>query len=126
MLKQSRFSPARPKARQDAPFPIQRSRLIEILNIPLPGKELFRQLGVGRVAMLRLRFRFAFGLADELFEHPTGVCCYYAVIAFPKLTGQLKGSEGLRNTCSGVQSVTLKLGQCLFRSGSLHKPPYHG
>ena len=65
MLKQSRFSPARPKARQDAPFPIQRYRLIEILNIPLPGKELFRQMGVGRVAMLRLRFRFAFGLAGR-------------------------------------------------------------
>jgi len=34
------------------------------------GKELFRQLEVGRVEMLRLRFRFACGLAGKLFEHP--------------------------------------------------------
>jgi hypothetical protein len=44
-----------------------RSRLIEILNAPLPGKELFRQLGVGRVEMLRLRVRLACGLAGRPF-----------------------------------------------------------
>ena len=43
----------------------RRSRLIEILNVPHLGKELFRQLGVGRVGMLRLRFRLACGLAGR-------------------------------------------------------------
>ncbi len=32
-----------------------RSRFVTILNVPLPGKELFRQLGVWRVEVLRLR-----------------------------------------------------------------------
>ena len=49
--------------RRDAPFPMLRSRLIEILNVPHSGKELFRQLGVGRVGMLRFRFFLPCGLA---------------------------------------------------------------
>ncbi len=50
-------------AHRDAHFPMLRSRLIEILNVPHPGKELFRQLGVGRVRMLRLRLFLPCGLA---------------------------------------------------------------
>jgi len=46
----------RDEAKQDAEKARQlRSRLIEILNVPL---------------RVRLRFRFACGLADSLFEHP--------------------------------------------------------
>ena len=52
---------------RDAPLPMLRSRLIEILNAPHTGKELFRQLGVGRVRMLRLRFRLPCGLAERPF-----------------------------------------------------------
>ena len=105
MLKQSRFSPARPKARQDAPFPIQRSRLIEILNIPLPGKELFRQLGVGWVEMLRLRFRFACGLADSLFEHPE-VSCTTATLA--KMPTLYRVKLSFSAPCKDVRSVAYK------------------
>ena len=47
----------------DEKDPQLRSRLIEILNVPHLGKELFRQLGVGRVGMLRLRFFLPCGLA---------------------------------------------------------------
>jgi hypothetical protein len=54
-------------ARQDAPFPMLRSRLIEILNVPHLGKELFQQLGVGWVGTLRFRFRLASGLVGWPF-----------------------------------------------------------
>jgi len=47
----------------DEKDPQLRSRLIEILNVPHSGKELFRQLGVGRVRMLRLRLFLTCGLA---------------------------------------------------------------
>jgi hypothetical protein len=47
----------------DEKDPQIRSRLIEILNVPHLGKELFRQLGVGRVRMLRLRLFLPCGLA---------------------------------------------------------------
>jgi hypothetical protein len=52
-------------ARRDAPVPKLRSRLVKILSVPHTGKELFRQLGVGRVRMLRLRCSLACGLAWE-------------------------------------------------------------
>ena len=56
--------PTRPTlAHRDAPCPMLRSRLVEILNVPHLGEELFRQLGVGRVGMLRLRFFLPRGLA---------------------------------------------------------------
>ena len=42
----------------------------EILNVPHLGKELLRQLGVGRVRMLRLRFLLACGLVRGHFEQP--------------------------------------------------------
>jgi hypothetical protein len=47
----------------DEQDPQLRSRLIEILNVPHLGKELFRQLGVGRVGILRLRLFLPCGLA---------------------------------------------------------------
>ena len=49
---------------------MHRSRIVQILNVPRLGKELFRQLGVGRVRMLRLGSSLAAALLDELFEHP--------------------------------------------------------
>ncbi|HKP00780.1 MAG TPA: hypothetical protein VJU02_04025, partial [Nitrospiraceae bacterium] len=55
------------QTRRDALFPRHRARLIEILNISYPGKELFRQLGMGRVRLIRLRFRLACGLAERPF-----------------------------------------------------------
>jgi hypothetical protein len=50
----------------DEKDPQLRSRLIEILNVPHLGKELFRQLGVGRVRMLRFRLFLSCGLAGLL------------------------------------------------------------
>ena len=52
MLKKPAFLTRPTLARQDAPFPMQRSRIVQTVNVPLPGKELFRQLGVGRVRSL--------------------------------------------------------------------------
>ena len=49
------ISPSRPESAKtdslpwDAPFPVLRSRLIEILNVPHSGNELSWQLGDGRV-----------------------------------------------------------------------------
>jgi len=40
---------------------------------PHTGKELFQQLGVGRVIILRLRSSLPAALLDGLFEHPAGV-----------------------------------------------------
>ena len=57
-------------ARRDAPVPKLRSRLVKILNVPRSGKERFRQLGVGRVSMLRLRCSLACGLVARHFEQP--------------------------------------------------------
>jgi hypothetical protein len=54
-LKKSALLTRPTPARQDAPFPRLRSRLESILNVTHTGKELFQQLGVGRVRMLRLR-----------------------------------------------------------------------
>jgi hypothetical protein len=51
-MKKTAFLTRPTLARRDAPFPMLRSRLIEILNVPHLGKELFRQLGVGRVRSL--------------------------------------------------------------------------
>ena len=65
------ISPSRPESAKiasspwDALVPKLRSRLVKILGVPHPGKELFRQLGVGRVRMRRLRCSFAYGLAWE-------------------------------------------------------------
>lgn len=42
----------------------------EILNVPHSGKELLRQLGVGRVRMLRFRFLLVCGLVRGYFEQP--------------------------------------------------------
>ena len=50
-----------------------RSRLIEILNVPL---------------RVRLQFRFACGLADSLFEHPE-----VALTAAPSPTRQILGGH---------------------------------
>ena len=40
---------------------------------PHPGKELFQQLGVGRVRLLRLGHSLAAALPDSLFEHSARV-----------------------------------------------------
>jgi hypothetical protein len=70
MLKKSLFSPAQPRRAETRLFLCIRSRIIQILNVPLPGKDLFRQLEVGRVEMLRLRSSLAAALLNGLFEHP--------------------------------------------------------
>ena len=61
-----------------------RSRLIEVLNVPHTGKELFRQLEVGRVRMLASGFDSPPASLDELFEHPA-----LMLSSCPKLTGHL-------------------------------------
>jgi len=44
-----------------------RSRLVEILNVPLSENKLSRHLGVGGWEDLRLRFQLACGLAGRTF-----------------------------------------------------------
>ena len=81
ILKKSLFSPAQPRRllhppalslpgqpfARDAPLPMQRSRFIEILNVPHSGNELSWQLGDGRV-----RKGTPAALPDGPFEHPAG------------------------------------------------------
>jgi len=52
---------------------MQRSRFIEILNVPHSENKLSWQLGVGGWEELRLRLRFACGLAGRPFWAPCGI-----------------------------------------------------
>ena len=89
-LKKSIFSPARPLARQDAPFPKRRSRIVQTLNVPieiLGNREYRRGFSVRQDSLYgRTAPRSAVGtssgsslaavLLDESFEPPAGrYCC---------------------------------------------------
>jgi len=73
MLKKSLVSPAQPWRAETRLFPYVVLASLRPSTYPHQGKELFRQLGVGRVRKLRLGPSLAAALLNGLFEHPAGV-----------------------------------------------------
>ena len=63
------FSPAQPQRAKTRLFP-SFGLVSKNPHLPHPRKKLFRQLGVVRVRMLRVRCFLAYGLVDYLFEQP--------------------------------------------------------